>query len=171
MEILTCRVGQLILLALYSVFQGFGIPPRDGDLLLDGLGIRVRHAVVRGRAASMAAGVVEVVSTGVRARASGGGRGCSKRACRRGAPCSCVRVRTAARGPTRGDCGKQGQYGVSLRCDTGRQAAWRRRRARWAVVVVRMGWPCAEVGRRARMRKVGDRARTLAGELDILGEG
>ena len=55
-ERLTCSVGQLILLALYSVFQGLGIPPRDSYLLLDRLRIRVRHAVPGVRAASMAAG-------------------------------------------------------------------------------------------------------------------
>ena len=53
--ILTCGVGQLILLALYSVFQGLGIPPRDCYLLLDRLRIRVRHAVLKVMAASMAA--------------------------------------------------------------------------------------------------------------------
>ena len=54
--ILTCSVGQLILLALYPVLQGLSISPSDSYLLLDRFGIRVRHAVLGVSAASMAAG-------------------------------------------------------------------------------------------------------------------
>ena len=42
---LTCSVGELILLALYPFLESLGIASCDLDLLLDRLGVRVRHAV------------------------------------------------------------------------------------------------------------------------------
>jgi hypothetical protein len=51
--LLTCGVGQLILLALYSVFEGLSVAAGDLDLLLNGLCVRVRHAAKAVPTASM----------------------------------------------------------------------------------------------------------------------
>jgi hypothetical protein len=50
----TCGVGKLVLLALYPILQGLGIPTGDLDLLLDGFCVCVRHCECVLQAASMA---------------------------------------------------------------------------------------------------------------------
>ena len=44
MMLLTCGIGELILLALYPIFERLCIPSSDLYLLLDRLRARVRHA-------------------------------------------------------------------------------------------------------------------------------
>ena len=41
--ILTCGVGELILLLLYAILEGFGISSGNGNLLLDRFCASVRH--------------------------------------------------------------------------------------------------------------------------------
>jgi len=50
----TCGVGKFVLLALYSILQGLGIPTGDLDLLLDRFCVCVRHCECAMQAASMA---------------------------------------------------------------------------------------------------------------------